>query len=106
MYAETVAASPIEAFAIQDVSSWEKLSEEPRGKRPKFWIRNWGRQWLRKTPRASRPLEPAIETTTLRLASASDLPTSRAQACTWTDAEGSHRGIIVAPVLHHRASLD
>ena len=47
----------IAPFRTVDVSDWEKLSEEPRGKRPKFWVRGAGRQWLRKSPRATRPSE-------------------------------------------------
>ena len=89
----------IAAFAIQDVSSWEKVSEEPRGKRPKFWVKDDRRQWLRKAPRVSRPLEPAIEATTLRLALASGLAAPESRACEWTDDEGSHRGILVARFL-------
>ncbi len=79
------------------MSSWPENARELRGRRPKFWVTDSaGRQWLRKEPRLSRPFEPAVEATVLRVARSLGLPAPESWPCSWMDSTGAlHKGIAV-----------
>lgn len=86
-------ALELERFAVVDVSTWTSLAGEPGGKRSKVWLRDSdGREWLRKAAleKPSRPSEPAVEVTALRLARAAGLPAPESHGCTWME-EGTLR---------------
>jgi hypothetical protein len=97
----------VEAWREVDVSEWPVEVEEPRGKRPKFWVKSpGGVLWLRKEPRARSPAEPAIESLMLRLARAVGLPAPDSAACTWQTASGGwQRGILVRIFLEQGEEL-
>lgn len=87
---------PIEPWRVLDVTTWEDVAEEQRGKREKRWVMDPQQQlWLRKVPHPERPFEHAIEALVLRLARASGLPAAEGHVCTW--AEAGHSG--------HRAGI-
>lgn len=91
------AALPLDAWEVRDVTEWEIVSPESRGKRAKCWVEDPnGDRWLRKEPWVSRPFEPTVETFALRLARAAHLPAPESHPCTWKTEEGAPgRGIIV-----------
>jgi len=97
----------MEGWREVDVSAWPVEAQEPRGKRPKFWIRSPDDVlWLRKEPRARSPAEPAIEALMLRLARAVGLPAPESAACTWqTPAATLQRGILVRMFLESDEEL-
>jgi len=77
-------------------------AEENRGVRVKLWIEDPNHTlWLRKSPRARSPYEPAIECVALALAEASGVPAARAELCEWN---GS-RGILVRNFLNKPEEL-
>ncbi len=96
----------MEDWAIVDVTSWAVTQNEPRGKRPKCWVKDVdGRSWLRKEPRESRPHEPAIESLALRLARAVGIDAPRSYAATWTESGASRRGLVVELFLREDEEL-
>jgi len=79
-----------------DSTGWPAVASEPRGIRPKAWIRDQrGRVWLRKEPRTSRPFEPAVELAMLRVASSLGIETATARLTSWRTQEGLKRGLLV-----------
>lgn len=78
-----------------DVTSWEEVHTDPRGRRSKCWVRNASGEWLRKEHRTGRASEPAIEVFALELARASGLEAASARPCTWRTADDQRRGIAV-----------
>jgi hypothetical protein len=98
----------LEGWTEVDVSAWPVEVQEPRGKRPKFWVRSPDNVlWLRKQPRTRSPAEPAIEALMLRLARAAALPAPESAACSWltTPPTTSQRGILVRIFLEHQEEL-
>src|SRR5690242_18521037 len=87
---------------VCDVSDWQPVGEEPRGKRAKYWVHGENADWLRKEPRDLRPTEPAIETLTLRLADAAAIPAAESQLAVWATAGESKRGIVVRRFLDEK----
>ena len=86
-----------------DVSSWPTIGTEPRGKRPKQWVRrpSDGSRWLRKEPRLRTkqllPYEPAIEWLALRIAIASGVSAVEAHPVFGRKAERRDQGSSYAP---------
>lgn len=79
----------------QEVSDWPIRDWEPRGRRSKAWIAAPDSSlWLRKSPRDSRPSEPAIELFALELARRVGIPATEATAAEWAHPEGRARGIV------------
>lgn len=79
-----------------DVSDWAEDVYEPRGKRPKRWLRDHeGRLWLRKEPPPQRPhardSEPAIEVLALQLAQRAGVAVADTRPATWA---GNKRGVV------------
>lgn len=75
-------------WAPIDVSAWEEHIPEPRGKRPKVWVRDPdGGLWLRKSPPPERPYarasEPAIEVFALELARRAGVEAADTRPATW-----------------------
>lgn len=90
------------AWTVRDVNGWPGRAEENRGVRVKLWIEDPNHTlWLRKSPRARSPYEPAIECVALALAEASGVPAARAELCEWN---GS-RGILVRNFLNKPEEL-
>jgi len=89
----------VEAFVpweIEDVTSWEAIGQETRGKRSKCWVVDpGGVRWLRKEPWGSRPFEPAVEVFALRLARVVGLPAPESRPCIFATSDGARTGIIV-----------
>ncbi len=82
-------AGRLDPWEIRDVSEWPEGDTESRGNRSKRWVRDtYGREWLRKLPRQSRPYEPVIESTMLRLARACGIDAPESYVCTWQDDDG------------------
>lgn len=85
---------PLEPWVVDDVSGWEPAADEPRGKRPKLWLKDPnGDTWLRKLPRDSRPFEPAIEALVLRIARAIGIEAPESRGARWGGPE--QRGIVI-----------
>jgi hypothetical protein len=81
---------------VEEVSGWEQVSQEPRGKREKFWVRDTtGAIWLRKLPLEVRPFEHAIEATVLRIARAVGLEVPEAHVAAWRVGDVLRRGIVI-----------
>jgi hypothetical protein len=97
----------MEPWLELDVGDWVVEHQEMRGKRPKYWARDGGgARWLRKEPRETRPTEPAIETSMLRVARAIGLPAPESAACVWRDPAGTERrGIVVRLFLDDQEEL-
>lgn len=75
-------------WAPIDVSGWAEHALEPRGKRPKIWLRDpQGGIWLRKAPPPERPhtlgSEPAIEVLALELARRAGVDVADTRPATW-----------------------
>ena len=82
----------IPPWSVVDATSFEAVAEETRGLRAKRWVRGPDdATWLRKSPRVSRPNEPAIECLAANLAAAVGLIAPETHCCTW-DGE---RGVLV-----------
>jgi hypothetical protein len=93
----STAVGNLDPWSVIDVTDWLKVSQESRGRRPKWWVENPadGTLWLRKEHRESRPFEPAIEVLALRLARASGLPAPRSFPCVWVDGQARKRGVVI-----------
>lgn len=79
-----------------DVSEWEVVGLEMRGRRAKHWVQDPdGIRWLRKTPRPSRPYEPAIEALMLRLAGEVGIISAEGHVCVWHENGFQMKGILV-----------
>src|SRR5690242_9687768 len=79
-----------------DVTSWTITLEENRGLRAKTWVQSPedGSHWLRKSHRAGRPHEVAIEHLMLNLGALVGLRVAESRVCSWRDSNGSHRGLL------------
>jgi hypothetical protein len=84
-------------WAPVDVTTWREHVPEPRGKRPKHWVKDpGGGIWLRKTPPArdpSRPntarlTEPAIEVLAIELARRIGIETAEIRPAMWNGERG------------------
>lgn len=84
---------PPSPWKVIDASTFAPVAEETRGIRAKQWVKDdQGAIWLRKSHRASRPVEPVVETLTARLAAAAGLNVPETHACAWSSGQ---RGILV-----------
>lgn len=82
-------------WAVLDVSAWPERQPEQRGLRAKSWVSDPdGQLWLRKSVRASRPSEAAIEAFTLELARRCGIEVAYGRAAQWTTDQGTERGFV------------
>src|SRR5687767_13584345 len=83
-------------WEVVDTDGWSPQQWEQRGKRVKLWVADLsGHLWLRKSPRISRPSEPAIEAFTLELARRCGFDVAHGRAAIWRSPDvGQQRGFV------------
>lgn len=99
----------LDECTVIDVSGWQVVGPEPRGKRAKTWLRDPSRRlWLRKEALTSppRPTEPVVESTVLRLARAAGIDAPESYLCVWKDGAETRRGIIVRSFIQEKSVRD
>jgi hypothetical protein len=85
---------------LTDVTDWNEVAWETRGKRSKCWVADpGGRLWLRKEHREGRPYEPAIESRARGLARACGMAAALGRACVWRAGSTRRHGIVVLQFL-------